>query len=156
MISKVQSEKRGQNPIVRDIPLKSSVQSDTLVSQRKLEGERDKTDEGEGQNPVSRQVQSVENSGAIKLSKTCENQLNSAVRHSPRVESENDTDLETKVEKKVQKEALLRSNVKIWDSFLEKAKISQENYVNGGQNPKEKGSGQKKKQKQKNKPNPRK
>ena len=44
VISKVQSETRGQNPIVRDIPLKSSVQSDTLVSQRKLEGERDKTD----------------------------------------------------------------------------------------------------------------
>ena len=28
---------------------------------------------------------------------------------------------------------------------MEKAKISQENYVNGGQNPKEKGSGQKRK-----------
>ena len=120
MIRKVQSEKRGQNLIVRDSPLISSEQSDTLVSQRKLEGERVKTDDREGQNHVFRQVQSVENSGALKLSKTYENQLNSAVRHSPRVESEKDTILERKVEKKVQKEALPRSNVKIWDFFWKK------------------------------------
>ena len=35
--------------------------------------------------------------------------------------------------------------MKIWDNHFEKAEISQENYVNGGQNPKEKGSGQKRK-----------
>ena len=45
----------------------------------------------------------------------------------------------------MQKEGLTRSNVKIWECFLEKAKILRENYENRDQNPKEKGSGQKRK-----------